>query len=46
MVEQVLMTFGKHKGLPLDYIAKEYPAYHRWAIKIMFFHYVLSKQSR
>ena len=33
MVEQVLMTFGKHKGLPLDYIAKEYPAYHKWAIK-------------
>jgi hypothetical protein len=33
MSEKVLMPFGKHKGLPLDYIAKEYPAYHRWAIK-------------
>jgi hypothetical protein len=33
MNEQVLMTFGKHKGLPLEYIAKEYPEYHRWAIK-------------
>ena len=33
MVKQVLMTFGKHKGLPLDYIVKEYPAYHKWAIK-------------
>lgn len=33
MSEKVLMPFGKHKGLPLDYIAKEYPAYHRWTIK-------------
>ena len=32
MSKEVLMPFGKHKGLPLDYIAKEYPAYHRWAI--------------
>jgi hypothetical protein len=28
-----IMSFGKHKGLPLDYIIKEYPAYHKWAIQ-------------
>ena len=33
MNRELLMPFGKHKGLSLDYIAKEYPAYHRWAIK-------------
>ena len=33
MSRELLMPFGKHKGLSLDYIAKEYPAYHKWAIK-------------